>query len=539
MDIENRIKVEKDTAEVDEFNRMIEEALPLPVLISCKTYPTQENIDIENIEGFNRGEIGVQDYYENNDIIVLSNAYALDSRERLFKKGKPIYIQKKDYTFGILQPDLSYIKNNEEETRILQYEKGEQGENRVKVYRDKNGKPILSKTGMPIPIYKSKYFYPALEVTNVDRDTNKLKEIFQIYFTNPEKISIDGHSVTKHAFDAIIALRLTTAEEGIDNTYYTIEKRERWQNEKQRPLGYRYVLSTTEPITMLGEKLPEQLIHSQIATELANGIKERLDMGNAKEARRLANNTREWIKEFSKDEPILGLAIYNQMKYLLKYEYNTQFASERKYKVTDINTLFSQNEILETFNYTHNNISKELDNIFEYEKEENDTDLGELLAFESKVDRMLEFLEKEGVDMNTLDYLKLSAGLDRTVRPRVVLQARAKRDIRRGRDIFYPTTSIITSFLQEYGLNIFVKDFSKYSVSKQRNIDFLLDDARKSRDLLDHMYLNIGARWNEVKNIHLLEGKWIDKIREKVESLLDMSNEEIERFAKHAKGLNM
>ncbi|MGI5897569.1 MAG: hypothetical protein ACOX6Q_00165 [Candidatus Dojkabacteria bacterium] len=389
----------------------------------------------------------------------------------------------------------------------------------------------MQQNGLEIPIYRSNKLEYAFRLSENKGEISKMQDYFQIYLENPERISYDGHSIQKHSFDSILALQLLVKEKFPISSFYKIEKQERIHEEDIRSLRYDFILSTNEFITLPGQYEPEKLIHTEIAREMANAIKERMRTQNTKEQNRIGRNLRTWLREFSKDEPMLGIVLYNEIKYLLKYDYNLDYEIMKEYTTKDIDRILPEDEIKDIVgeNYIPSDILQNINNIFKYpEVRTSNNHLEELLSFESKVDEVLEYLETKNIDNNTLDYLKLSGGFDRIVKPKVVLKSKTAQN-----DTLLPTTSITTSYLKEYFSNIFIGDFGKYSISKSMQ-DTIINSAKKGRDILDNMYISIGESEGEVKNIHLLEGRWVDRIGEQLPNLLNMTKETIEGFARSA-----
>lgn len=522
-----------NSVEVDQFNRLIKENLPFPLVIGVQTYETK-NLDINRIEGIDSNEVSnafVNTHvYRSKGITIVTEEYLRHTKGIKFN-GDMIFVRRRDLSYGILKPDLSHINSNEEEARYLQYENGPNGK-RKKIYRYEDGTAVLDKNGLEIPVYRSNKLEYGFNLSNVKGDMSKIQEYFQIYLDNPERISYDGHSVEKHGFDSVLALKLLLEDKSLTSSFYKIEVEQKSRDGNKKPLQYKFVLSTNEVITFPGQYEPEKLVHTEIAREMANALKERMGTKSTKEQNRIGRNLRMWIGEFTKDEPILGVVLYNEIKYLLKNDYNLEYEVKKEYTTEDVDRILSDDDIAEIVGDSNipNNIIKKISDIFKYSQvRDSNSNLGELLSFESKVDEVLEYLKTTGADSNTLDYLRLSAGFDRVVKPKVVLNGI------RNKDGIFPTTSITTSYLKEYFSNIFVGDFGKYSVSKSMQ-DTILHSAKEGKDTLDELYMSVGESVSEIKNIHLLEGRWVDRIEEQLPKSLNMSKDTIERFVLVANG---
>ncbi|MGI6423601.1 MAG: hypothetical protein ACOX0X_03245 [Candidatus Dojkabacteria bacterium] len=520
-----------DSLEVDQFNQIISENLPLPLVLGAQTYQT-ESIDINRIEGIDSNEVSKAlvntHIYRSRGVTIVTEEYLRYTKGVKFD-GDMIFVRKNDLSYGILKPDLSHINSTEEEARYLQYEKGPDAK-RKKIYRYADGTPILQENGFEIPIYRSKKLEYALRLSEERGEISKMQNYFQRYLDNPERISYDGHSIQKHSFDSILALKLLIEDKFSTSSFYKIELGQKKHQEGMKSSKYDFVLSTNEVITLPGQYEPEKLVHTEIAREMANALKERMNTQSTKEQNRIGRNLRIWIGEFAKDEPILGIVLYNEIKYLLKYDYNLEYEVKKEYTAEDIDRIFPEDGIKEIVGERniHNDISRKISDIFKYPQVRNGSSLEEVFSFESKVDNVLEYLKTINIDSNTLDYLRLSAGFDRTVKPKVVLSGI------RTNDGILPTTSITTSYLKEFLSNTFIGDFGKYSVSKSMQ-ETILKSAREGRDILDNLYMSVGESVSEIKNIHLLEGRWVDRIGEQLPNSLNMNRDMIERFALVAK----
>jgi len=525
------------SAEVDQFNQIIQESLQLPMAVGAQTCNT-EPININNIEGVNSSEVNRTflkgHIYRSPGITIVSETYLRYTKGVKFD-GDMVFVRKQDGSYGILQPDLSHINSNEEEARYFVYEEGPDGNQRKKIYRYRDGTPILERIGdnrLEIPIYRSPKLEYALKLSGGSREISKMQEHFKRYLENPERISYDGHSIQKHSFDSILALELLVENELATSSFYKIEQGQRTHSEGLKSLKYNFVLSTNEFITLPGQYEPEKLVHTEIAREMANTLKERI--GNTqsnKELRRIGANLRMWIKEFSKSQPMLGVVLYNEIKYLLKYDYNLEYEVKKNYNTEDIeNTVLpelSEAGIKEIVGEGHvpKDVTNKIGEIFRYEKARKSSSyLGDLLTFESKVDELLEYLGTKGIDNSTLEYLRLAGGFDRVVKPKVVLKGVQSRD---GKIL--PTTSITTSYIKEYFSNKFVGNFDKYSISRTKQ-DIILGSARNGRDILDELCI-LKKDVSGVKNIHFLEGRWVDRIAEQLPEALNIDKDVIERFA--------
>lgn len=529
-----QVERSKDSPEVDQFHQVINEGFNIPSAISPDTYSISRNLHLKDFyEGNgNTRDIGIalksRGMYEDSTILIIDEDN-LPKTNNIFN-GKPVYLRYSHDDFGIIKPELSHTKGDgEKKKKYLQRDK----EGEIKIYRDRLGNPITDELGNPIPIYKSKSLDYALRINGRVGDLKRLQEYFATYFNHPERISYDGHSVYKHSFDSIIALKqlLTESQFKCKTSYCKVEREVR-EDERGKPEGLRhsFVLSANEVITLPGQFQPEKLVHAEVARELANSVKGRIDTGDEKEGKKIGRNLRVWIKEFAGDQPMLAIALYNEVKYYLKYDYNLDYNTERKYSSKDIDTFLADEDIKEILgeNHGYKEQVEKVGEIFRYEKAEGaSSSFGELLTLESKVDEMIRYFKKRDVDSRSLEYLRLSAGFDRTVRPVVVLKGRVINERP------FPTTSITTSYLKEYFSNQFVGDFEKYCVSKNPT-EFVLPSARKGREFLDDTLICIGENNNMIKNIRLLDEDWVTVLSKQFPEFLEMDSEVVERFAKAA-----
>lgn len=65
--------------------------------------------------------------------------------------------------------------------------------------------------------------------------------------------------------------------------------------------------------------------------------------------------------------------------------------------------------------------------------------------------------------------------------------------------------------------------------------DTILQSAREGREVLDDMLLGVGEDRDEVKNINILDGRWIDRLADQFPKALNIDKDTIERFALVAK----
>ncbi len=518
-----------ETGKVDPFNRVIKGEFPFPRSKSPETYSISRVLRAEDLydETYEiRDNLVKKGFHEDKDLFIVDENN--DFKPTHIFKGKPVYLRGNNGNISIIKPNLSHIKENkeEEEEKYIQHEK-----NAVKkIYRDKQGNPITDNEGNPIPIYRSKELSYSRKIDSNVVDLQKFRKYFYLYLKYPENISYDRHSVSKHSFDSIVALNLLLNNP--QNPYY--EKRvvgagKKHQKDKPKPLRYTYRLSTKEATTLPGEEQPEKRVHVEIARELANSIKGRFSTGDETEKKRIGKNLRSWIKEFAGDQPLLAIALYNEVKYYLKNNYNLDHNVKKDYTFEEIDTYLADDDIKEILGEKHR-YKEEVEKvreIFWHETLRNpNSNFEALLPLESKVDLMIRYFKEKGVDEDSLKYFKLSAGFDRTVKPIVILGTKKKDEYP------FPTNSITTSYLKEYITNQFVGNFESYCVCKNGNAEkYVLPSARKARELLNTTLSNVGKNVNTMKNIRISQEEWITALSRQFPVFLKMDREVVERFA--------
>lgn len=262
---------------------------------------------------------------------------------------------------------------------------------------------------------------------------------------------------------------------------------------------------------------------------MANSIKGRFSTGDETEKKRIGKNLRSWIKEFAGDQPLLAIALYNEVKYYLKNNYNLDHNVKKDYTFEEIDTYLADDDIKEILGEKHR-YKEEVEKvreIFWHETLRNpNSNFEALLPLESKVDLMIRYFKEKGVDEDSLKYFKLSAGFDRTVKPIVILGTKKKDEYP------FPTNSITTSYLKEYITNQFVGNFESYCVCKNGNAEkYVLPSARKARELLNTTLSNVGKNVNTMKNIRISQEEWITALSRQFPVFLKMDREVVERFA--------
>lgn len=524
--------LDDDSTKKETYGELLNDTLPIPFATEVETYDV--TLDESDIPILEKSKVELSQYFENDDNIILTNEYLFQNPNFRFT-GKPVFVRTLEggkSTYRILKPETSHIKTQEEMDCLKVFRKDSNGIRSELVYKRSNGEIILDKNGQPIPIINSKCVRFGMNISNSEENLEMMREYFGRYIQDPERISDDGHSIGKHAFDAAIALKILVDPQYSSTSYFSVVERALDTKEDGRKIKkLAYFLTTKEAETLLAPALPEKLIHTQIANEVASELRSKLNSGNKKEFNRIGNNFLIWLKEFSANEPLLGAVMLNEVKYLLKYDYNAEYRSERRYSINDIDTLLDSTKLGNTFgnpNKYHNEVQK-IEEIFNNEYVYGDTDsVGKLFSFESKVDEMIKYLEYKGVDRGTLDYFKLSGQFEEVVRPVVVLKAHEKDSK------VFPTTTIITSYLERYPRYFFVNGLKKALLKTGTEVDQVGEKGRECRKLLDELYVNIGKNVKDVHNVHLLNGRWVDSIAESLGRMLEIDTEKVNIYARDA-----
>jgi len=516
-------------------NNILFDGIPLPYATEVETHDV--SLSDVDLPLFDKDELDRSEYVENNEIVVLTNRYIFQHPE--FKlTGKPVYLRtlsNSKLEYKIPKFDTSHIKTEEDWESLRVYEKNEFGERVQKYYKDRNGNPILDNSGNPIPVIKSNDIRIKMRISESERNLDLMRKYFGKYLLDPNIISSDGHSIAKHAFDAPIALKMLIDPEYKSASYFSVNQRQFVTDEQGRKVNRCcYVLSTKEAETLLGFSLPEKVVHAQIATEIANEMRKKLDRGNGKEFNRIGKNFLIWLKEFSGGDDLLGFVLFNEVKYLLKYDYNSEYGVQSKFNSEDISQLLSNknfNEVIGTSSRHFNEFQK-IESIFNSEKERGSSYLEKVFSFEKKVDELLSYLEYRGIDDNTMSYLKLSAHFNECVRPVVVLKSQSN-----GKDVL-PTNSIITSYLERYPRNFFVNGIRKSLLKNGEGSLENGENGKRCREMMKDLYINGGSKYEGIFNVHMLQNKWVDSIGKSLGRMLDIDEKKVEEYAKDVLYIN-
>lgn len=524
--------LDDDSTKKETYGELLNDTLPIPFATEVETYDV--TLDESDIPILEKSKVELSQYFENDDNIILTNEYLFQNPNFRFS-GKPVFVRTLEggkSTYRILKPDTSHIKTEEEMNSIKVFRKDEKGIRSELVYKRSNGEVILDENGKAIPIVNSKCVRFGMKISNTQENLELMRGYLGRYIQDPERISDDGHSIGKHAFDAAIALKILVDPQYFSTSYFSVVERlidTKVGDRKQK--RYAYLVTTKEAETLLGPALPEKLIHTQIANEVASELRSKLDSKNKKEFDRVGNNFLLWLKEFSANEPLLGSVMFNEVKYLLKYDYNAEYRSDKRYSIKEIDEMFDGKKlagVLGNPNRYHNEMGR-IEEIFDREFVQGDTDsTGRLFSFESKVDEMIKYLEYKGVDSSTLDYFKLSGHFEEVVRPVVVLKAHEENKR------VLPTTTIITSYLERYPRTFFVNGLKKILLKTGTEVDQVGEKGRECRELLDELYMSIGKNVNEVHNVHLLNGRWVDSIAMSLGKMLEIDTEKVNIYARDA-----
>ena len=509
--------------------KILFDGIPLPYATEVDTHVV--SLTEKDLPPFDRRELDISGYVENDEVVVLTNRYVFQHPEFRFT-GKPVYLRNlsnNKLEYKIPRLDTSYIKTQEEWEALRVYEKAENGERVQRFYKDKEGCPILDEDMSPIPVIKSKDVRVKMKISDCTRNLDLMRKYFDKYVLDPNLISNDGHSISKHLFDAPIALKMLIDPEYKSSSYFSVNQRQFVTDEQGRKVNRCcHVLSTKEAETLLGFALPEKVVHTQIATEIANEMRKKLDRGNGKEFKRVGGNFFNWLKEFSNGNEVLGFVLLNEVKYLLINDYNCEYGVESKYSSDDISTLLSKEKYLEIVgsNNRYFNEFEKIESIFGREKVNDGSYLEKLFPFERKVDDLLTYLKHRGVDEDTMSLLKLSAHFNECVRPVVVLKSQSN-----GRDVL-PTNSIVTSYLEKYPRNFFVNGIRKCLLKSGEGSLENGENGRRCREMMEDLYVNGGSSYEGIHDVHLIEEKWVDSISKSLGKMLEIDGERVEEYAK-------
>ena len=504
-DIETDIKTEEEIID-----------LPLPFVTDIEVHSTRP-IDESEIPIYNSTILS------KNSLIYGQNDPLLFANKQLFVKGKDnkLYIPKVN-TKGISET---------ERAKLFKTTTDEKGNIIYDYYKYKDGKPITNKDGYAIPIPSNSCKLKLKFLTdNVQRDTNKLASILKKHLDRPELISFDGHTLRKHKTDAILAIKAITDPQLNPETYYKLSS----FNSKggyiiEKPV-HNFEITTENIVKIEGEKNPEKLIHTQIAEEIANSVRDKIGARNPERNELIGENIRAVIKGFTKDDPILAIMLYNEIKYLLKYNYNADYDTQRKYDTANVDEVLPKEKIKEIIKdnglYSERYMDR-ISTIFSSKKPINRNSVNMLYSFESKIDECLNYFKEINIPEEQLQSVKASGHFNRYIRPVVILDSTIQKDIN-GNERIYPVNRIRTAYLQEFNTYIFSHLKDKILSENSNTLELT---GFKMRATFNRVINNEGKN---IKNIHLLNGSYVDNIASQTQKQLGITLDSMYRYSQKA-----
>ncbi len=392
-----------------------------------------------------------------------------------------------------------------ERRKLLQTETDEQGHLAFAFYRYSSGEPILDEKGAKIPVPRNLNKLPLQFITDGRvADQGALAQVLERYIREPYLISDDGHTLTKHGIDAILAMEVITYPEYGARPFY-------------RPKG---------------DQNPETLIHTWIAKEIADSIRDKIKKTNPARNRELGANVRSWIRGFAADDPILAVMLYNEIKYLLKYNYNLDYDAKREYANDDVDTVLPFEGIKEIIRdqglYTQTYMRR-IHMIFSHRDPIDRSTLSRFYPFESKIDECIRYLQTEQrVRQESLRNIIASGHFDRYYRPVVILGSIEDMG-RDGNTRLYPTGTVVTAYTQEYNTHRF-SCINDLVVSPNPNR--LEKSGQRARELQRKVLEQEGdyATSLGIRNVHILHDSYIWSIITKIQGQLRLGNAELQKY---------
>jgi len=272
------------------------------------------------------------------------------------------------------------------------------------------------------------------------------------------------------------------------------------------------------------------LIHTQIAEEIANSVRDKIGARNPKRNELIGENIIAVIKGFTKDDPILAIMLYNEIKYLLKYNYNADYDTQRKYDTANVDEVLPKERIKEIIKdnglYSQRYMDR-ISTIFSSKKPINRNSVNMLYSFESKIDECLNFFKEINIPEEELQSVKASGHFNRYVRPVVILDSTIKKDIN-GNERIYPVNRIRTAYLQEFNTYIFSHLKDKILSENSNTLELT---GFKMRATFNRVINNEGKN---IKNIHLLNGSYVDNIASQTQKQLGITLDSMYRYSQKA-----
>ena len=504
--------------DIDTDIKTEEEIIDLPL-------PFVTDIEVHSTGPIDESEIPIY-----NSAILSKNSLIYGQNDPLLFANKQLFVKDKDNKLYIPKVNTKGISETER-AKLFKTTTDEKGNIIYDYYKYKDGKPITNKDGYAIPIPSNSCKLRLKFLTdNEQRDTNKLASIFKKHLDRPELISFDGHTLRKHKTDAILAIKAITDPQLNPETYYKLSS----FNSKggyiiEKPV-HNFEITTENIVKIEGEKNPEMLIHTQIAEEIANSVRDKIGARNPKRNELIGENIIAVIKGFTKDDPILAIMLYNEIKYLLKYNYNADYDTQRKYDTANVDEVLPKERIKEIIKdnglYSERYMDR-ISTIFSSKKPINRNSVNMLYSFESKIDECLNYFKEINIPEEQLQSVKASGHFNRYIRPVVILDSTIQKDIN-GNERIYPVNRIRTAYLQEFNTYIFSHLKDKILSENSNTLELT---GFKMRATFNRVINNEGKN---IKNIHLLNGSYVDNIASQTQKQLGITLDSMYRYSQKA-----
>ncbi len=504
--------------DIDTDIKTEEEIIDLPL-------PFVTDIEVHSTGPIDESEIPIY-----NSAILSKNSLIYGQNDPLLFANKQLFVKDKDNKLYIPKVNIKGISETER-AKLFKTTTDEKGNIIYDYYKYKDGKPITNKDGYAIPIPSNSCKLKLKFLTdNEQRDTNKLASIFKIHLDRPELISFDGHTLKKHRTDAILAMKVVTDSQLNPETYYKLSSfNSKGEYITEKPV-HNFEITTENIVKIEGEKNPEKLIHTQIAEEIANSVRDKIRARNPERNELIGENIRAVIRGFAKDDPILSIMLYNEIKYLLKYNYNADHDTQRRYDTADVDEVLPKEKIKDIIKdnglYSQRYMDR-ISTIFSSKKPIKRDSLNMLYSFESKIDECLNYFKEINVPEEQLQNVKASGHFNRYVRPVVILGSTKQID-ENGNERIYPVNKVRTAYLQEFNTYIFSHLKDKILSENSNTLELT---GFKMRATFNRVINNEGKN---IKNIHLLNGSYVDNITSQTQKQLGITLDSMYRYSQKA-----
>ena len=504
--------------DIDTDIKTEEEIIDLPL-------PFVTDIEVHSTGPIDESEIPIY-----NSAILSKNSLIYGQNDPLLFANKQLFIKDEDNKLYIPKVNTKGLSDTEK-AKLFKTTTDKNGNIIYDYYKYKDGTPITNKDGYALPIPSSSCKLKLKFITdNEQRDTNKLASIFKIHLDRPELMSLDGHTLKKHGIDAILAMKIVTDSQLNPETYYKLSSfNSKGEYITEKPV-HNFEITTENIVKIEGEKNPEKLIHTQIAEEIANSVRDKIGARNPERNELIGENIIAVIKGFTKDDPILAIMLYNEIKYLLKYNYNADYDTQRKYDTANVDEVLPKERIKEIIKdnglYSERYMDR-ISTIFSSKKPINRNSVNMLYSFESKIDECLNFFKEINIPEEELQSVKASGHFNRYVRPVVILDSTIKKDIN-GNERIYPVNRIRTAYLQEFNTYIFSHLKDKILSENSNTLELT---GFKMRATFNRVINNEGKN---IKNIHLLNGSYVDNIASQTQKQLGITLDSMYRYSQKA-----